>query len=102
MSDSKPTAPTLEPAPLEPLHRETGGSTAAVRGRVEKTYKLYVGGQFPRTESGRSLPFPDPARGGRPHAHIRRASRKGFRGAVGPGRMAEPEEILAHVKTALA
>ncbi|REJ85440.1 MAG: aldehyde dehydrogenase family protein [Acidobacteria bacterium] len=60
-----------------------------MRGRVEKTYKLYVGGQFPRTESGRSLPFPDPASGERPYANICRASRKDFRDAVVQARAAQ-------------
>ena len=27
---------------------------------VRKTYKLYVGGQFPRSESGRTYPVNDP------------------------------------------
>jgi hypothetical protein len=29
-------------------------ATAPARVQVRKTYKLYIGGQFPRSESGRS------------------------------------------------
>ena len=47
---------------------------------VAKTYKLFIGGGFPRTESGRSLAIMD--RRGRVAAHICRASRKDFRNAV--------------------
>ncbi len=48
---------------------------------VHKTYKLYVGGRFPRSESGRSLPAEDP-RGRGVLAHVCRASRKDLRDAV--------------------
>ncbi|MET0827458.1 MAG: aldehyde dehydrogenase, partial [Acidimicrobiales bacterium] len=41
---------------------------------VRKTYKLYVGGKFPRSESGRSYEVAD-ARG-RFVANVARASRK--------------------------
>ena len=47
---------------------------------VPKTYKLYIGGKFPRTESGRSIPIQD--RKGDTAAHICHASRKDFREAV--------------------
>jgi acyl-CoA reductase-like NAD-dependent aldehyde dehydrogenase len=47
---------------------------------VRKTYKLYIGGKFPRTESGRSYLVSD-ARG-RPLANACRASRKDVRDAV--------------------
>ena len=47
---------------------------------VPKTYKLYIGGKFPRTESGRSIPVQD--RKGNTAAHICHASRKDFREAV--------------------
>ena len=29
---------------------------------IRKTYKLYIGGKFPRSESGRYLPAKSPAR----------------------------------------
>ncbi len=54
---------------------------AAPRLRVLKTYKLYIGGQFPRSESGRTLKVAD--RGGTTVAHVCRASRKDLRDAVG-------------------
>ncbi|MFW5968434.1 MAG: aldehyde dehydrogenase family protein [Persicimonas sp.] len=47
---------------------------------VHKTYKLFIGGKFPRTESGRSLTVED-HKGGFV-ANICRASRKDFRDSV--------------------
>lgn len=47
---------------------------------VTKTYKLCIGGAFPRTESGRSTPVHDAQRG--LVAHVCRASRKDLRDAV--------------------
>ena len=41
---------------------------------VRKTYKLYIGGKFPRTESGRSYLVVDDK--GKPWANACRASRK--------------------------
>ncbi len=58
--------------------RSRGNGTAA-RIPVAKTYKLYVDGKFPRSESGRYYPL---ARGGRLIANVCRASRKDFRDAV--------------------
>ena len=53
---------------------------------VHKTYKLYLGGGFPRSESGRSLKIERPTRSTnrspRILAQIARASRKDLRGAV--------------------
>ena len=53
---------------------------------VKKTYKLYIGGKFPRTESGRvdMLRMPE----GELIANLSRASRKDFRTAVEAGRSA--------------
>jgi acyl-CoA reductase-like NAD-dependent aldehyde dehydrogenase len=55
---------------------------AAARTRIPvlKTYKLYVGGQFPRTESGRS--YLVRSADGDPLANACRASRKDVRDAV--------------------
>ncbi len=53
---------------------------------VRKTYKLYVGGAFPRSESGRSYPVLD--RRGEVLARPARASRKDLRDAVGAARTA--------------
>ncbi|HVS14181.1 MAG TPA: aldehyde dehydrogenase family protein [Thermoanaerobaculia bacterium] len=66
-----------------------GASTAASRHRVLKTYKLFVGGKFPRTESGRYDRLLDVANG-RTLANFCRASRKDFRDAVVAARAAQP------------
>ncbi len=54
---------------------------------VRKTYKLYVGGAFPRSESGRSYPV-HAAKGGELLAHAALASRKDVRDAVVAARAA--------------
>ena len=59
---------------------------ATQRLAVRKTYKLYIGGAFPRSESGRSYPVTDPA--GRLLAHAAQASRKDLRDAVAAARKA--------------
>ena len=51
---------------------------------VAKTYKLYLGGAFPRSESGRSYPVRDTT--GRLLAHAALASRKDLRDAVAAAR----------------
>ena len=53
---------------------------------VRKTYKLFVGGEFIRSESGRTLEFPH--RDG--VAHVARASRKDLRDSVRVARTALP------------
>lgn len=50
------------------------------RLEVLKTYKIYIGGQFPRTESGRYYPLHD--KNGKLLANICLSSRKDFRNAV--------------------
>ncbi len=55
---------------------------------VAKTYKIYIGGKFPRTESGRYFPLHD--RQGHVVANICRGSRKDFRNAVVAARKAQP------------
>ena len=62
--------------------------TTGDRLRVRKTYKLYVGGAFPRSESGRSYPVTNPA--GELLAHAAQASRKDVRDAVVAARKAFP------------
>lgn len=54
---------------------------------VLKTYKLYIGGKFPRTESGRFLAVKDPQ--GKLVANICNGSRKDFREAVVVARNAQ-------------
>ena len=58
----------------------------AARLGVLKTYKIYVGGKFPRTESGRFYQVADA--GGAPLANACLASRKDFREAVVAARAA--------------
>jgi hypothetical protein len=48
-------------------------STPTERLAIAKTYKLYVGGAFPRSESGRTYPVTNA--GGRLLAHAALASR---------------------------
>ena len=55
---------------------------------VLKTYKLYIGGKFPRTESGRYYPLVD--KKGNPIANLCLASRKDFRNSVVSARKAQP------------
>jgi acyl-CoA reductase-like NAD-dependent aldehyde dehydrogenase len=62
--------------------------TSSDRLRVRKTYKLYLGGAFPRSESGRSYPVTSPA--GELLAHAAQASRKDVRDAVVAARKAFP------------
>jgi acyl-CoA reductase-like NAD-dependent aldehyde dehydrogenase len=60
----------------------------AARIEVRKTYKLYIGGAFPRSESGRS--YLVAAADGGPLANAPRASRKDLRDAVRAARKAFP------------
>jgi acyl-CoA reductase-like NAD-dependent aldehyde dehydrogenase len=53
---------------------------------VKKTYKLFIGGKFPRSESGRYLPAKSPK--GELLDNYAHASRKDFRDAVVAGRTA--------------
>ncbi len=66
----------------------TGNGVAHERIGVRKTYKLYIGGAFPRTESGRSYEVFD-ARG-RLLANACRGTRKDIRDAVRAARKAQP------------
>ena len=62
--------------------------TSTDRLTVAKTYKLYVGGAFPRSESGRS--YPVTGADGALLAHAALASRKDVRDAVSAARAAFP------------
>jgi acyl-CoA reductase-like NAD-dependent aldehyde dehydrogenase len=55
---------------------------------VRRTAKLFIGGAFPRSESGRS--YEVVAHDGRPLAHVAQASRKDLREAVVAARGAQP------------
>lgn len=67
---------------------QSRSAKAPERVRVRKTYKLYIGGAFPRSESGRSYPVTDA--GGALLAHAAQASRKDVRDAVVAARKAQP------------
>jgi acyl-CoA reductase-like NAD-dependent aldehyde dehydrogenase len=56
---------------------------------VTKTYKLYVNGAFPRSESGRSLPVHGSK--GQVVAHVSHGSRKDLRDAVEAAAAAQPK-----------
>jgi acyl-CoA reductase-like NAD-dependent aldehyde dehydrogenase len=73
------TAPELSSA-----EARSPGARLAVR----KTYKLYIGGAFPRSESGRSYLVATPD--GHPLANASLASRKDVRDAVVAARKAQP------------
>jgi acyl-CoA reductase-like NAD-dependent aldehyde dehydrogenase len=55
---------------------------------VAKTYKIYIDGKFPRTESGRYFTFEDSK--GNVIANVCRGSRKDFRNATVAARKAQP------------
>ncbi|HYM82764.1 MAG TPA: aldehyde dehydrogenase family protein [Candidatus Dormibacteraeota bacterium] len=73
---------------LEAARSVARAGQPAPEGRLEvrKTYKLYIGGAFPRTESGRS--YLVSAADGTPLANACRASRKDLRDAVRAARKA--------------
>jgi acyl-CoA reductase-like NAD-dependent aldehyde dehydrogenase len=68
--------------------RRAGPPEASGKIAVRKTYKLFIGGAFPRSESGRSYPVTGPD--GVLLAHAARASRKDARDAVVAARKAVP------------
>ncbi|RYZ66297.1 MAG: aldehyde dehydrogenase family protein [Proteobacteria bacterium] len=84
---------------IPPEHNETNGqATVAASDRnldgetgqrlsVLKTYKIYVGGKFPRTESGRFYVVKSPD--GRPLANACKCSRKDVRDAIQAARGAQ-------------
>jgi acyl-CoA reductase-like NAD-dependent aldehyde dehydrogenase len=80
------------------IGRETGSDQVSMNGHdvsnkgrldVLKTYKLYIDGKFPRTESGRYFKLNDNS--GKTIASICRASRKDFRDAVVSSRKAQAD-----------
>ena len=66
----------------------TKTSSNSQRVPVAKTYKIYIDGKFPRTESGRYVALED--RKGRVIANVCRGSRKDFRNATVAARKAQP------------
>ena len=81
----------LDQRAKQPLTTTNGSGAAAERLSVRKTYKLYIGGAFPRTESGRAYEVFD-ARG-RLLANACRGTRKDIRDAVRAARKAQPEWV---------
>ena len=77
---------TRSPAPLA---LRDGASTAGERVGVRKTYKLFIGGAFPRTESGRAYVVRDAQ--GAMLANACRGTRKDIRDAVRAARKVQPE-----------
>ncbi len=62
-------------------------ASESTRLPVLKTYKIFIGGKFPRTESGRFYLLKDSS--GRPIANMCKSSRKDFREAVIAARTAQ-------------
>ncbi|MEM6272654.1 MAG: aldehyde dehydrogenase family protein [Bacteroidota bacterium] len=86
MAKAKST-PTPQNA-VEPVENGANGHPSTPRLNVLKTYKLYIGGKFPRTESGRYEVLKNES--GELIANVCRASRKDFRNAVVAARAAQP------------
>jgi acyl-CoA reductase-like NAD-dependent aldehyde dehydrogenase len=72
------------------IEKASRGLTEPASGDIPvvKTYKIFVGGKFPRSESGRYYPLTD--RKGRVVANVCLCSRKDFRDAVVAARAAQP------------
>ncbi len=81
-------APRRRTAAASTNGRAPARASASTRIDVRKTYKLYIGGQFPRSESGRS--YVVNAADGSPLANAVRSSRKDVRDAVRAARGAYP------------
>ena len=85
---SRTRASVLDRDALQPLATTSGAGDRGERIGVRKTYKLYIGGAFPRTESGRAYEVFD-ARGSL-LANASRGTRKDIREAVRAARKAQP------------
>ena len=79
----------LDARRAHPLATTNGSAGRSERLDVRKTYKLYIGGAFPRTESGRAYEVFDAK--GRLLANACRGTRKDIRDAVRAARKAYPE-----------
>jgi acyl-CoA reductase-like NAD-dependent aldehyde dehydrogenase len=78
----------LEQRAAQPLARTGSGDGRGDRIGVRKTYKLYIGGAFPRTESGRAYEVFGAK--GELLANASRGTRKDIREAVRAARKAQP------------
>ncbi|MBZ0207753.1 MAG: aldehyde dehydrogenase family protein [Flavobacteriales bacterium] len=84
---TKPTSPSAKAEkPSHNGHATTGTAAKAERLPVMKTYKIFIGGKFPRTESGRYYQPKDAD--GKPLANVCRSSRKDVRESVVAARKA--------------
>lgn len=83
MSMPGSTSGKMPSPPATKMNRKSG------RTAIQKTYKLFIGGKFPRTESGRYLNLCHP-RSGKHLASYCQASRKDLRDAVVAARKAQP------------
>jgi acyl-CoA reductase-like NAD-dependent aldehyde dehydrogenase len=86
--DTQETKPKVDVAANGKSENGKMEKTAKQRLDILKTYKLYIDGKFPRTESGRYYILKDKA--GKSLANICRGSRKDFRDAVVAARKAQP------------
>jgi acyl-CoA reductase-like NAD-dependent aldehyde dehydrogenase len=77
----------LDTRKAAPVALRNGAGASKERLEVRKTYKLYIGGEFPRTESGRAYEVFDAK--GRLLANACRATRKDIRDAVRAARKAQ-------------
>lgn len=81
---SKPlTKPAVKAVPVSTGlngHSTNGSTKKSERIPVMKTYKIFIGGKFPRTESGRY--YQPKGADGKPLANVCRSSRKDVRDAV--------------------
>jgi acyl-CoA reductase-like NAD-dependent aldehyde dehydrogenase len=85
----RPRATVLDAPASRPLATTNGSRARGERVEIRKTYKLYIGGAFPRTESGRAYEI----HGARGEflANASRGTRKDIRDAVRAARKAQPE-----------
>ena len=84
---------TIKSNPAKKIQNENdhllNGHSVSKRLTIQKTYKLYIDGKFPRTESGRYQKFADTNEN---HlANICRASRKDLRDSIVSNRKAQPD-----------
>ena len=84
----RPRASALDAGTRQPLAIANGSRGRADRLEVRKTYKLYIGGAFPRTESGRAYEIFGAK--GEFLANASRGTRKDIRDAVRAARAAQP------------
>lgn len=86
---ARPRATVLDTRSPAPLALRDGHGPTGERLGVRKTYKLFIGGAFPRTESGRAYVVRDAQ--GAMLANACRGTRKDIRDAVRAARKVQPE-----------